>query len=130
MLTRPRNNLLRLRESSRICLVLLLSWQNNNGVIQYSNILSIKNNVPLAISNFLLRANGELSFLCSGNSAGNYSFRLLSSDGKVLSQAKEQSYSPGRNKIYICKKPVLNNFVYLTVHSNKLEKTTFLRVAK
>jgi hypothetical protein len=107
-----------------------ISWQTNNGAIQYSNIISIKNAEQRVISRFSLKSNGELSFLLSGNSSGNYSFKLLSSDGKVLSQTKEHSYAPGLNTIYISKRPILNSFVYLMVYSNKQETAIFLRAEK
>jgi hypothetical protein len=107
-----------------------LSWHNNNGSIQYSNIISIKDKEQRSLKNFSLRSNGKLKFLLSGNSAANYSFKLLSSDGKVISQIKAHSYSPGLNTITISKKPVINNFVYLSVYSDKQETTTFIRVEK
>ncbi|MEO6329959.1 MAG: hypothetical protein ABIO55_13560 [Ginsengibacter sp.] len=107
-----------------------ISWHQNNGAIQYSNIINIKNNVPRTISKFILKKNGELTFSLSGNSTGNYSFKLSGSDGKVLSQISEQSYVPGFNKIYISKKTILNDFVYLTAYSNKQQTTIFLQVEK
>jgi hypothetical protein len=107
-----------------------LSWHKNNGPIQYSYVISSKDKEQRSIKNFSIRQNGELSFLLSGNSAAKYSFKLLTSDGKVLSQIKDQSYSPGINTISISKKAVLYNLVYLAVYSDKHESTTLLRVEK
>ena len=102
----------------------------NAGAIQYSNIISLKNEVQPAVKNLLIKSNGELSFILDGNSPGNYSFKLVSTDGKVLAQAKEFPYSPGLNTIRISKTPVLYNFVYLMVYNNNKETTTLLRVEK
>lgn len=107
-----------------------ISWRENNGPRQYSNIIRIKNDMIVGITNFLLKKNGILSFFLNGSSPADYAFKLLSSDGRVLAQIKTQSYSPGRNKIYISGKSILNSFVYLTANSNSSEKTIFLRVEK
>jgi hypothetical protein len=106
-----------------------IRWQHNNGPLQYSNIISIKNEWQ-PINKISLKQNGELSFLLNGNSAGKYSFKILSSDGKLLSQLNERVYTPGLNNVFISKKNIANNFVYLMVYSNKHEATTFLQVQK
>lgn len=106
-----------------------IRWQNKDGTIQYSNIISIKNDVQHTLDKLLIRSNGELSFNLNGT-PGKYSFKLLSSDGKTLAQVKERFYVQGLNRITISKNSILNNFVYLIVYSNKHELTDFLRVEK
>jgi hypothetical protein len=107
-----------------------IAWEKNSGVIQYSNIIRITNEQKNVIGNFSLKANGELTFTLSSNTPGHYTFKLVSTDGKILSQVTERSYVPGSNKIYISKKPVLSSIVYLVVSNNKQRTTTVLHVQK
>ncbi len=107
-----------------------VSWHNNNGPIQYSNVVSIKDKEQRTLKNFLLRSDGELSFLLTGNSVANYSFQLITIDGKIIAQTKDRPYSPGLNTIRISKKTILDNLVYLSVYSDKHETTTLIRVGK
>ncbi|MEP6597725.1 MAG: hypothetical protein ABJA71_17350 [Ginsengibacter sp.] len=107
-----------------------ITWKENNGAIQYSNIISIRNEQKNAIGNFSINANGQLSFVLSGSSSGYYTFKLASTDGRILSQVKERAYMPGSNKIYVSKKPVLSSIVYLIAANNRQRTTTVLHVEK
>lgn len=107
-----------------------ISWQKNNGGIEYSNILSIKNTEQSTISKFLLNTDGKLSFQITGGLAAAYSFKIVTSDGKVLSQIKERSYSPGLNTVAFYRSFLQDNFVYLSVYNHGHVTTVFLRVEK
>ena len=96
-----------------------IKWQDDNTAIQFSNIISVKNEEKSYVGNFTLRANGELTFALRGDLRQNYSFKLISTDGRLLSEIAEESYSPGINKIYFSQKPVLSNLAYLVVYNNK-----------
>jgi hypothetical protein len=101
-----------------------ISWQDDNSTTQYSNVISVKNEGKSYIGNFLLRANGELTFALRGELHRNYSFKLISGDGKVLSEIPERSYSPGINKTYFLQKSVLTGRAYLVVHNKKQRVST------
>lgn len=107
-----------------------LAWKQNNGEYQYSKIIRIKNEDNNLIRNLVLRATGELSFTLSGNESEDVTFKLLTADGKTISQIAGRTYTPGFNKINFRNKTVLNGVVLLTVYSNKQKTTRLLHVVK
>jgi hypothetical protein len=77
-----------------------LSWKKNDGVSKYSQIVSLKNASDANISHLVLTLNGELSFLLNeSESTANYSFALISTDGKLVSKTAARWFKPGLNKV-------------------------------
>jgi hypothetical protein len=106
-----------------------LSWQKADGSVEYSNTIAIKSD-DKGIKNISLKASGELRFILNGTEGSNYSFKLLSPDGKLLSYTSTRSYNPGLNSVYFAKNLGLNNFAYLVMESDKAKQTTLLQVQK
>ena len=96
---------------------------------QYSKIISIKKGFK-KLSNVLLKANGELSFVLGGRQEELFSFKLLSTDGKELSQVTGRSYKPGLNKINFTGSSALNRVVLVTAYGGKQKITMLLHVLK
>jgi hypothetical protein len=107
-----------------------LAWKQNNGGYQYSKVIRIKNEENKLISNLVLRANGDLSFTLSGGQSEYSTFKLFSTDGKMLSQSGGHSYLPGFNKINFSNNAVLNDIVLVIINSNSQKTTTLLHVLK
>jgi hypothetical protein len=76
-----------------------LAWQAADGTEQYSDVVCVSSSSKTSFSNFLLRNNGELSFVFSGSSTGRFSFRLLTTDGKTMALVTEHPVLPGNNTI-------------------------------
>lgn len=106
-----------------------IAWKENNGQIKYSRIISIKNHDNNLISHLSLKANGELSFRLNGSQEESYTFRLLTTDGKEVSQITG-SYKPGINKINFSSGADLNGVVLLTGYGDKQKITRLLYVMK
>ncbi len=106
-----------------------IAWKQNNGQYQYSRIIAVRNEENNHISHLLLKSNGELSFILSGNQAEYFTFKLLTTDGKELSEVMGKSYKPGYNKINFSAN-ALNGVVLLTAYGNKQKITTLLSVVK
>jgi hypothetical protein len=112
-----------LNTSFRNILYYRISWKADNGEIRYSKIIAVENKESSLISNVVLKTGGELSFVLGGSREESFSFKLLSIDGKELSQVSGRSYKPGFNKVnFGCS--VLNNVVLVTAFGSR-QKTTF-----
>jgi hypothetical protein len=107
-----------------------ISWQKDNGAIEYSNVIRIRNEKKNTIGNFLLKANGELTFTLNSSAAKNYKFELAGIDGRVFSQIFPRPYTPGINKVYVSKSAVLSSVLYLIVYDNNQRTTAVLHVQK
>ncbi|MEJ7677164.1 MAG: hypothetical protein WKG06_04685 [Segetibacter sp.] len=107
-----------------------IAWKQNNGRYQYSRIIVVKNEENNLISHLLLKSNGELSFILSGNQAEYFTFKLLTTDGKELSEVTRNSYKPGYNEINFSGSPLLNHIVLLTAYTNKQKIPTLLHLVK
>lgn len=107
-----------------------IGWQKNSGALTYSKIISIRNDRSNQISNILLKANGELSFMLGGSEGKVYSFALLTTDGKELSQIAPRSYKPGFNTINFSSNVGLNNVVIVAAYGNRQKITTMVHVVK
>jgi len=107
-----------------------IAWRENNGAAKFSKIISIKNEENNQVSNVLLKANGELSFVLNGNREKSFSFKLLAIDGKELSQLTDRSYKPGFNKINFTGGSALKGVVVLSGFSSKEKITMLLPVVK
>lgn len=107
-----------------------IAWMENNGATKFSKIISIKNEENNQVSNVLLKATGELSFVLNGNQEKSFSFKLLTIDGKELSQLRDRSYKPGFNKVNFAGGLALKGVVVLTGISSKEKITMLLPVAK
>ena len=107
-----------------------LAWQQNDGEYKYSKVIHIRNEENNLISNLVLKSTGELSFTLGGNQVENFSFKLLTTDGKMLSQITARSYVPGFNKINFTNSRVLNNVVLIVANGNKQKTTKLLQVIK
>jgi len=107
-----------------------IAWQKNNLAMQFSNIISIRNEQKKSLVNFLLKANGELSFNVSSSTPEYYTFKFASTDGRILSQINKRAYMPGSNKIYVSKQPILSNLVCLIAYNDKERITAILHVEK
>lgn len=107
-----------------------ISWNENNGATEYSKIISVKNPGDKLLSNVLLKANGELSFVLGGSQEEFLSFRLSSTDGKLFSQVAGRSYNPGFNKISFTGNSALNRVVLITAYGSKQKMTIPVHVLK
>ncbi|HLL42422.1 MAG TPA: hypothetical protein VK369_04750, partial [Segetibacter sp.] len=107
-----------------------ISWQENNTVTKYSKIISIDNLKNKRLRNVLLKANGELSFVLGGSQEEFFLFKLLSTDGKELSQVTGRSYKPGVNKINFTGSSALNRVVLVTAYGSKQKIPMLLHVLK
>jgi len=107
-----------------------LVWYQSNGDVHCSNIISIKKNEEHAISNFFIKRNGELTFTLNGTPRDVYFFKLVSIDGKILSQLSGRSYNAGVNKISVSRNLISDSYVYLNIYNNNLQKTILLHVGK
>lgn len=107
-----------------------ISWQENNGATKYSKIISVKNPEDKQLSNVLLKANGELSFVLGGSQEKFFLFKLFSTDGKELSRVAGRSYKPGLNNIHFTGSSALNGVVLLTAYGNKQKIPMLLHVLK
>ncbi len=107
-----------------------IEWQEIGGAHKYSKIISIKNEESKQISNVLLKANGELSFVLGGTQEEFFSFKLLTTDGKLLSRITARSYKPGFNKINFTGSSALSGVVVLTGSGSKQKITMLLHAIK
>jgi hypothetical protein len=106
-----------------------LAWQKNSGAHQYSNIFCLNNREKMQMRNISLTSPGQLAFILDGNSSRNYSFLLVTSDGKVLSQASNRAYSPGSNKINFANNLLTKgSVVFLVTTSNEGKETRVIKV--
>jgi hypothetical protein len=107
-----------------------LAWHTANGAMEYSNTISVKtgNNKGLRVHS--LKADGGLKFTLDGTEASNYSFKLISTDGKVLSYLDANAYSPGLNSVHLPKNIIAGSFAYLVMESNSAKQTILLQVQK
>lgn len=107
-----------------------ISWQENNEATKYSKIISVKNPEDNLLSNVLLKANGELSFVLGGSQEEFLLFKLFSTDGKLFSQAAGRSYNPGFNNVHFTGSSALNGVVLLTAYRSKQKITMMVHVLK
>jgi hypothetical protein len=107
-----------------------LGWKLNSGDYHYSKIIRLKNEENTFINNLVLRASGELSFILNGNQSEEITFKLVGTDGKMLSQSAAHSYMPGFNKINLLHSAVSSNVVVIVVNTNKQKVTEVLHVLK
>lgn len=107
-----------------------LAWQKGNGPVQYSHIIRIANEREFNIGNLLLKANGELSFTVNSPNSRNYAFKLINTDGRILSEVKESAYAYGVNKIQVSKRYIAGNIVYLCIYTDNTRITAPLHVEK
>lgn len=105
-----------------------LAWKKDDGAVQYSHVVTIKNEHKSSISNLLLRSNGELTFRLNDAMENKYSFRLFAADGKSISEIKQCSCPSGLNKIYFYHTLIANSFVLLSIYNGRQITTTKLHV--
>jgi len=107
-----------------------ISWEENNGLIKHSKIWLIENKTNDFISNVLLKTTGELSFVLTRDQEENFQIKLLTTDGKELSQLPKRSYKPGLNKIRFPANPASNSIVLVTIYGSKEKMTRLVHVIK
>jgi hypothetical protein len=107
-----------------------LVWTEADGNKRYSNTISIKSGGTKGIKNALLKRNGELKFTLEGNETSQFAFKLISAEGRILSQFAMATYNPGLNTIYFSKNVATANLVYLSIESDKVNQTSLLQVQK
>ena len=105
-----------------------ISWLQNDEATQYSKIVAIKKSEKEEITNLHLTKKGELTFTLNGNTRSDYSFKLVMSDGKMLSAIPYHSYQPGINKTSFLKPIVLNGLVYITAFNGKNQLTKLVQI--
>ena len=107
-----------------------LAWKQDNGSYQYSKIIHIKNGETGLLNHISLKATGELSFILNGNQSRKFTFKLLTTDGKLLAQSNARGYMPGSNKINLSIAPISNSVVILTVYNNNEKTSNLLHIDK
>lgn len=105
-------------------------WQENDGMLKYSEIISLRNEVKNIVSNVLLKANGELSFMLNGSRDEFFTFTLHTTDGKALSHVPKRSYKPGFNRINLSSNNAINGVVLLGIYSSEQKRSILLQVVK
>lgn len=105
-----------------------LAWKQDDGGYKYSKVIHIKNEENNLVNNLSLRATGELSFTLSGNQTENIAFKLLTTDGKTISEVMRHNYAPGYNKIKFYNSGNLNNIAIIAANSDKQKTTKVLHV--
>ncbi|MDB5205553.1 MAG: hypothetical protein JWR72_628 [Flavisolibacter sp.] len=106
-----------------------LCWQQGNGGLQYSATICLNTQLKNGLSNIVLHANGELNFILTGNSAINYVFRLITTDGKLIAQTKRLA-TPGLNLLRFPQNISSHHFVLLQAIGGKEQKGVMLSVKK
>lgn len=101
-----------------------LAWKTTDGTKRYSNVVCANNKAKTSFSNFLLRNNGEFSFVFGGETS-RFSFRLLTTDGKTMAQVAECFILPGNNAIRFSV-PLRRNAVFLLQAIGKEEDKSLL----
>lgn len=97
-----------------------LAWKNEQGAERYSDIKFVGNSINNTVSNVVLRQNGELMFTKTGEEEGQYMFRLLSTDGKLVAQITEQDVPGGVHHLNFRKSlPLHTTFVLELIHRNE-----------
>ena len=107
-----------------------IAWKKNNGRYQYSTVIAVKNDEENIISHVLLKANGELSFMLSGDEVESFSFKLFTTDGKALSEIAVRSYKSGFNKINFSAGSALNGVFVFAAFAGKQKITMVLPVSE
>lgn len=105
-----------------------LAWKQDEGEYKYSKVIRIKNKEIKLVSNLLLKSTGELSFTLSGNQTEDIAFKLLTTDGKTISEVMRHNYAPGHNKIKFYNSGNLNNIAIIAANSDKQKTTKVLHV--
>lgn len=105
-----------------------LAWQKANGAYIYSDIVCVKGNSKSSFSNIWIKANGQLNFTINGNAPVRYAFNLLTTDGKMLAQLREQSYMPGAYSVSFSKDLPASNYVFLVAYNNAEKRSLKLWV--
>ena len=105
-----------------------LSWKDANGGEHFSEIICLNNEAKTALSNIVLRNSGELSFVLNGNESSAYTFRLMTTDGKLVAQTAQQVVVPGSNRIRFLKTPSRHAVVLLQAIGSRDQSNLLLRV--
>jgi len=78
-----------------------LSWQNKVGTVQYSKVISVKNDALNFFSQIVLTKGGKLSFTLGGNQAMSFAMHLTGSDGRRIASLNAKKYYPGSNTVNV-----------------------------
>lgn len=76
-----------------------LAWKGEQGAVHYSDIRHITNGLGQTLSQVVLQQNGELRFTKTGSDNERYRFRILSTDGKLLTETSGQQLTAGTNRV-------------------------------
>ena len=76
-----------------------LAWKTAQGSLHYSAVKCVDNTVSSLVSNAVLSRNGELLFTKNGGEAGQFTLRLLTTDGKLLAQKTGLQLATGTNRV-------------------------------
>ena len=69
-----------------------------------------------------------MNFTINGNAPVRYAFKLLTADGKMLAQLREQSYMPGAYSVSFSKDLPASNYVFLVAYNNAEKRSLKLWV--
>lgn len=105
-----------------------LVWKGINNEDRYSSIITSATQRESLLSNFTLRTNGNLACVLAGHENLNYSFRILSVDGKVIGQTSSATLLPGNNNIHFSS-PIHSNMIYvLQIFGENANKSLLIKV--
>lgn len=105
-----------------------LAWKTTDGKDRYSDVVCLQNAVKTGLSNLVLRSSGELSFLYSGRQSQRYTFRLVTTDGKLVAHSASQVVSPGANKIRFLNLPTSNAVFLLQAQGEEANSAVLLKI--
>lgn len=80
-----------------------LAWKNGQGTVHYSDIRHITNGLGQTFSHVVLQQNGELRFTKTSSGNERYRFRILSTDGKLLTETTGRQLTAGANRVHFPK---------------------------
>jgi hypothetical protein len=105
-----------------------LSWQKANGSVENSATICLNSETKAGLTNIGLSRQGELNFTWAGREPGNYLFKLLTTDGKLIAEGTQKVVTPGYNTVRFSKNFNGSNVVVLQAISTNQQQHILLRV--
>ena len=104
-----------------------LAWRQATGNYKYSNTVCVEVKSTTGFTNVVLRKSGELSFTMNATGTDDYAFKLISVDGKLLSQTAQHITGPGYHTVRF-ENNVRNEFVLVQLTGKKTQLAKLLKV--